>query len=156
MNGKKIVTIVLLLFVVASAVYLIAQESSNKNANPGVAQNSPEVPPQRVIAYYFHGNARCKTCLTLEAYAHEAIATGFPGQLDSGLVDWRVINTDLKENEHFVNDYGLTLQTVVLVQEKDGQQVAWKSLDKIWDLVGDKEAYSNYIQTELKDYLTGI
>ncbi|HKK21254.1 MAG TPA: nitrophenyl compound nitroreductase subunit ArsF family protein [candidate division Zixibacteria bacterium] len=157
MTGKKIITYVLLLFVVVSAVYLISQETSSKDE----AKSTPPVstaasPAERVVAYYFHGNARCQTCLKLEAYAQEAIASGFQDKLDAGLIDWRVVNTDLNENEHFVKDYGLTLQTVVLSREKDGKQVEWKSLDKIWDLVGDKQAYTDYIQTELRDYLNEI
>ncbi len=157
MTGKKIVTFVLLLFVVASAAYLMIQENSKKGdlANTPL-QIPPTVPAQRVVAYYFHGNARCQTCLKLESYAQEAIAAGFQGKLDSGLIEWRVINTDLNENEHFIQDYGLTLQTVVLSKEVNGVQTEWKSLDKIWDLVGDKPAYTQYIQTELRDYLNNI
>lgn len=157
MTGKKIITYVLLLFVVASAVYLVTQETTSRG---DLTSTPPEVSPtvsgERVVAYYFHGNARCPTCYKLEAYAQEAIKDGFKAKLDSGRIVWRTVNTDLAENEHFVEDYGLTLQTVVLSREVDGRQVEWKSLDKIWDLVGDQKAYSDYIQTEMRDYLAKI
>ena len=31
----------------------------------------------KVIAYYFHTNTRCSTCMKIEAYSKEAIEQGF-------------------------------------------------------------------------------
>ncbi len=104
-----------------------------------------------LIAYYFHGTRRCVTCKKLEAYTQEAIESGFAEQLKSGILQFRPVNIDEEGNGHFVNDYQLYTKSVILSNRKDGKEVSWKNLDKIWELVrGDKEAYVKYIQDEVK------
>jgi hypothetical protein len=109
--------------------------------------------PSTVIAYYFHGTRRCKTCLTIEAYADESIKAGFPQELETGRLTWRVVNVEKPENEHFVRDFELATRSVVLVEVMDGKTEKWKSLDKVWKLVGDKKAFVAYIQKETAGYL---
>ncbi len=111
------------------------------------------VVPHKVIAYYFHGNLRCASCRKIEAYSREAIETGFADKLKSGLLDWRPINTDESENEHFVEDYQLYTKSLVIVDMKDGKQVAWKNLDKIWQLLNNKDYFIEYVQFEINQYL---
>jgi hypothetical protein len=36
---------------------------------------------------------------------------------------------------------------------QDGEQVGWKNLQKIWELVGDKESFVKYVQSEVAEYL---
>jgi hypothetical protein len=64
-----------------------------------------------------------------------------------------VVNIEEPENEHFVEDYQITTRTVVLVEMKDGQQVRWSTLGRVWDLVDDQPAFMTYIQEETKGYL---
>jgi len=156
MNARKIVTLVLGLLVVVSAAYLVVGGARGRGASrPGaIADGSAtSVAADRVIAYYFHGSQRCKTCLTIEAYAAEAIRTGFADALSDGTLEWKVVNIEEPENEHFVEDYQITTRTVVLVEMKDGKQVRWSTLDRVWDLVDDQPAFMTYIQEETKGYL---
>jgi hypothetical protein len=39
------------------------------------------------------------------------------------------------------------------VKVRDGKQVEWRNLEKVWDLVGDKADFVKYVQTNVKDYL---
>ena len=160
MKAKSIITIVLLLFVALSVVYLIMQ---NVNKVPVATDdlqqksvNDLSVPEHRMVAYYFHGNARCATCMKLESYAEEAITTAFQKELENGTLEWQVVNTDELENEHFIEEYNLSHQMVVLVEYNNGKQIQWKSLEKIWDLVGDKPEYVEYVQSETRKYLDNI
>jgi hypothetical protein len=41
----------------------------------------------------------------------------------------------------------------VLVKISGGKQVKWKNLEKIWERVGDKDAFVKYIQDEIREYL---
>ena len=153
MKAKHAVTMVLLLFVVGSVGYLLAQEFGGRDpAKPGAATSVPAgaATQNQVIAYYFHGTARCATCMKFEAYTQEAIAAAFPNELKAKAVEWRMVNVDQPGNEHFVDDFKLVTKSVVLVRTKDGKQAAWTNLDRIWKLVGDKAAYQAYVQDELK------
>ena len=93
MKAKSGATAVLLAFVGVSVAYLIIQESPSKpsaQSEPGrmgavrtesktpddVEPTSAEPDQQTghiLIAYYFHRTQRCRTCLTIEAYAVDAL-----------------------------------------------------------------------------------
>jgi len=107
----------------------------------------------KVIAYYFHGNVRCATCRTIEAYTKEAIDSAFTDQLKSRALEWHVVNIDHGQNRHFIRDYQLYTRSVVLADLHDGKQVRWKNLDKIWTLVRNKTEFAKYIQSEVKLFL---
>ena len=157
MKPKAIITVVLLLFVAISVVALIVKQSSGppEASTDRDAVTSEQLPDDRLIVYYFHGNARCPTCITLEAYSKEAVETYFANELQSGRVQWQVINFDETWNQHFVTDYDLSFQSLVLVEIQDGKGVRHKNLEKIWDLVGDKPAYFEYVRDEIDVNLTG-
>lgn len=151
---KRIGTIVLLLFVGTSVVFLAVKESRNvpSPAEPQAAADTPAAPAPAtghvVAVYYFHGDFRCKKCLAMEAYTREAVQKLLADQISAGSVQWRVANFDQKENEHFVQDYALTASAVVLVEMEGSQARRWKNLDKIWDLVGDEASFKEYIVAE--------
>ena len=62
------------------------------------------------------------------------------------------VNFDESANGHFVKDYGLHSQAVVLSARTGGKQVRWKNLDRIWKLVGDKGAFQAYITDEVRTF----
>jgi hypothetical protein len=105
------------------------------------------------VAYYFHGNVRCATCRKLEAYSGEAIAGGFPAELASGRLAWRVVNTDEPENAHFVNDFELVSKSLVLVEYHDGEVTRFQNLTLIWQLVRDKDGFIKYVRDATREFL---
>ncbi len=107
----------------------------------------------RVIAYYFHTNFRCPSCHKIEEYTKDAIKNNFKGALDSGRLAFKVINLDNAENEHFVEDYKLYTKSVVLSLEVGGRERRYKNLDKVWQLLGDKEDFIDYIRKETQAFL---
>lgn len=152
MNVKKIIKYFLLLFIAISVIILIKNELITNN-NATIAKDVEENITASVIAYYFHGTARCPTCKKIESYAHEAINTGFPEEVLSGDIEWRTINLEKSENNHFINDYALTNRTVVLAKFNKGRQTDWKNLNKVWSLVSDKDSFVKYIQDETRSIL---
>lgn len=104
----------------------------------------------RIIVYYFHGIRRCPTCLKLEAYSQEAMQTGFAEELKTGKMEWRVVNIEESPNEHYEKDYQLYTKSVILSRVENGKETAWKNLEKIWELVGDKEVFVKYVQDEVR------
>jgi len=119
------------------------------------AQSQPSVSDRTVVAYYFHGNFRCQTCRKIEAYSREAVESGFPEDLKAGRLEWRVINVEEPGNEHFIQDYQLFSKSLVLVAKEGSKQTRWKNLQKVWTLVGDKEAFIQYVQDEIRAHLGG-
>jgi hypothetical protein len=104
------------------------------------------------IAFYFHTTLRCVSCRKIEAYAQEAIEKGFAAELKDGRLVWKVVNIEEKGNEHFAQDYQLFTKSVILVDQRAASP-RWKNLPKVWELLGDKEAFLRYIQAETRTFL---
>jgi len=142
------------LFAVLLCSASCAAEAAKKKAPAKSSEKTLEKKNDfKVIAYYFHGAFRCATCRRLEELSNEAVKTGFPKELKGGVIEWRAVNVEEKDTEHFVQDYKLYTKSLVLAEMNGDKQVKWKNLEKIWDLVKDKEAFINYVQDEVKMYL---
>lgn len=161
MNLRIIVAAVLLAFVLAGVIVLVVDERNagdpeESSAESLRAANDPALGPgHHLIAYYFHGDQRCESCRKIEAYTEEALRAGFPAELERGGLAWRVVNVDRPENEHFVEEYGLTTRTVVLVEMQDGRRVKWVTLGGVWNHLDDQAAFIDYIQRETREVLGG-
>jgi hypothetical protein len=108
---------------------------------------------KKVTVYYFHNTVRCATCMRMEDFSGFAIQAGFPDELKSGRIEWRVVNMQIPENQHFVKDFQLHMSSLVIVRFKDGKQVEWRNLEKIWDHVGDMTDFVKYVQSNVKALL---
>ncbi len=106
-----------------------------------------------VVVYYFYGTGRCSTCHKLEGYAKEALDTYFKKELAAGQIAFNPVNVDQPANEHYVQDYQLYSKSVVLSMVEGGKEVKHKNLTKIWQLVGNKEKYLEYIKGEVETFL---
>jgi hypothetical protein len=105
------------------------------------------------VVFYFHGNARCVTCKTIEAYADEAVHAAFAGEIEDGALEWRVVNVDTTENRHFIQDFQLMTRSVVLAEYRAGKVVRFENLDQVWQLVRNKQRFVDYVQSETKAFL---
>jgi hypothetical protein len=110
-------------------------------------------PAPQIIAYYFHTNTRCSTCRTIEAYSEEAITAGFAMELAAGTLEWRVVNMEEPENKHFVQDFQLVTKSVVLVEERSGKVLRFETLEKVWLLTRDRDAFLDYIRGATRRFL---
>ncbi len=110
-------------------------------------------PSGYVQAYYFHATRRCATCMKLEQYSRSAIETNFKEQLSNKTLRFAEVNFDEPENRHFLQDYNLMYRSLVLVRYKDGKQVTYKNLEKIWQLVDSEKDFSDYVKTEVEAML---
>jgi hypothetical protein len=118
-----------------------------------LAQTGEDIKGGHVVAYYFHGTARCPTCHKLEQYSKEAIDANFKDALVSGKLEFKTVNVEDKGNEHYGSDYQLYTKSLVLSLMADGKQVKWKNLDKIWEYVGNKQKFIDYVKSETADLL---
>jgi hypothetical protein len=186
MKLKKILTILLLAFVVGSVAYMVYREQKMESPQSKTSDNlviAPQEQPvvedepvtatqssqdystnietnnikqgAQLIVYYFHGDMRCPTCHKLETYAKEALDTYFANELASKDIIWKVVNVDKPENRHFIQDYKLVTKSVVLSEINDGKEVEWKNLEQIWQKVGDKGSYLQYVRESILEFLKG-
>lgn len=162
MKPKMFVTVALLAFILGGVAFLVAKEvrrGSSPEKSASAAQSSSlknSKAHHKVIAYYFHGTARCPSCMKIEAYTKETIQRDFAQAIKDGRLEWRVINVDEPGNEHFTKDYQLYTKSVIIAEVKDGRQIRWKNLEKVWELLHGRQAFGDYIRAEISAYLKGI
>ena len=156
MRIKPLITVILLVFVAASVVTAIAKEVNRPEPVAAVTAGVETAEEGRaVVAYYFHNKIRCKSCKTIEAYAESTITEGFADEIEDGLLEFRPVDTDEPETAHYVKDYLLYTKHVVLVEFQDGEEVRWKDLDRVWELLSDEKAFRRYIMDEVQAFLDG-
>ncbi len=146
---KKNIFIICMLLVSVIVMFSFKNAPQAKTADNKLSVNSGN----QIVAYYFHGAFRCPTCLKMEQYSKEAIEKYYGDEIDSGKLVFKVINVEEKGNEHFVNDYRLYTKSLILSLVKDGKEINSKNLDKIWEYVGNKQKFLDYVSEEVKNFL---
>jgi hypothetical protein len=103
------------------------------------------LPPDGVVVVNFHGATRCDACREIGTAAQTVVESRFGEEFQSGRLIWRVINFDEPGHRHFIQDYGLTTSTVVVVRRKGGRDVDWRRLDGVWDHLFQAPAMHAYL-----------
>lgn len=132
---------VILLVVVIGNIMLFSQNVAAGELKVGA--------DEKIRVYYFHGNVRCVTCNKIEELTEEAVVNTFGTDLSDKNVVFESVNVEEGDNEHFISDYQLMVKCVVIAIEKNGKEVGWKKLDKVWNYHSDKDEFFNYFKTNI-------
>ncbi len=121
----------------------------------GFAFAEETVTPQtkHIVVYYFHTNFRCPNCYNMEKWTKELVDSDFKDEQASGKLTMKIINTEIKGNEHFMKDYNLFTKSVVLALVKDGKEVKFTNLAKVWDYLRSSDKFKTYVKDEISKYL---
>jgi len=150
---KKLLSLVFPMILVLSAgLYFIPIESASAKTNP--SKNSVQN-NKTVIVYYFYGSPRCATCQKIEKYTKEAVTENFSKEIKSKKVSFQAVDLDNPKNKHFSTDYKLFTKSVIVSERKNGKEIKYKNLDKIWTLTNDEKKFKDYINKEVKSSLGG-
>jgi len=95
--------------------------------NPRAPARPPAPTPSTgVVAYYFHGDFRCRTCLAIERPGARDDHRRLRGRARVGPADVARAHIEQPGNEHFVEDFKLVTRSLVLVAYRDGAVARWK------------------------------
>jgi len=137
----------------------IVEELRALRGQGGIAAGTGTPPPVEAVrdgllVYYFHGNARCPTCRAIESQAKETVETQFASQLSDGKIVWKTVNYEKDAvGKPLATQFEIVNPVVVLAKMKDGQVQDWRRLDQVWAVVGDKPAFTKYVQGEIEQML---
>ena len=106
-----------------------------------------------VIAYYFHPTIRCIACITVESIAAETIEEAFREQLADGRLMWMRINIDEKHSEDYEKQFDVSGSALVIAELDGGNNMQYKKLTKVWELLSQPQALSEYVEREIREYL---
>lgn len=102
-----------------------------------------------VKVYYFHRTVRCADCLQIEQLSAGALQEVFPQALADGRLEWRPVNLDQPENTHFVFDYDLSANELVVVGIESGQPT-FNKLPEVWKLVQQPDQLRSALIDQVK------
>lgn len=156
---NPIITVSLLLFVVVSFLFAIAdiagwrQSSSSTESDNAVAEHATQTTLIRpndlqFTAICFHAPHRCPTCETIEAFAHDALAS----EIEEGNIAWKTADYTADGNKSIVEKCKVFTSTVVLVDQKDGEVLRWRNLEKVWDHTNDPKAFETFIDESWAEF----
>ena len=150
MIAKQIIRSVLLIVALGSlAIWANRFYQKSLVADEGL----PAVAGDQVVMTYFISGERCESCRKIEALSKETAEKDFTDAHASGNLVFRVINTGDPGNAHFTRDYQLTSKTVILSHRKDGREVEWADMAKVWDLLDDAPGFHAYLGGQIRKYL---
>lgn len=155
-NYKKIVGIVLSLFVVVAIGFAVMREVKVSASAITTSESAPaaEVSKAKVVdALYFHGTNRCYTCNLMEGYMRDVIASDFASEEKSGRLRFRSLDVQDPAHKNYIAQYQLSSISLFLSLKDQGKEVKFENIDKIWQLAGDEVAFKNYIRNEFRKYL---
>lgn len=135
--------------VLLTAAFVVSEQGVQASA----AEKPAAGPSHQVIACYFHRTVRCPTCRRISAYIEEAVNTGFAAQMKDGSVKMVMIDFQDPRNQKFTQAYQIAGPTLVLMDVHDGKVTSWKPAPKVWSLVGNKDQFFQYVQSEVQGYL---
>jgi hypothetical protein len=139
------------LLFLATAFTTAAEQPDIKASPPATATTNAA--SERVIAYYFHGNIRCETCLKIEKQAREVIERRYQPELTARRLVFEPANYDQPENQRYWEKYKLACPSLVIVRHKDGVEAQWKLLGETWQLIGEAAKFDRYVEDEVGKYL---
>ncbi len=162
MKPKKVLGFFLLAYVVFSLFAVIVKnrpkEPIKRNpertlSNAGLKESEiPHDAKNLVIVYYFHGYRRCYSCLEAERVARETVQRYFKDEIAKGRLRFVSINVEEPENEHFIHDYQITAQTLVVAKFVNGRQVDYRKVDEIW-MFPSTEDRANVVREVVSKFL---
>ena len=107
----------ILMFLVA----LAGCGQNNRKAANNAAQTTIEaISPTDVVVFYFHGKARCKTCIAVQDVARETVKTAYT---DNKKVRFVEIDTSEKGNEALIKKYDVTWNALVIAKGENSIEV---------------------------------
>ncbi len=112
-----------------------------------------DAPKERVVVMYFHRTQRCPTCLKMGSYTEEAVKNGFAKELKDRKVTFHYVDFQDEKNAAFTKAYGVAGPTLIVAKASGEKVSEYKNLKDMWTKVRDKDAFLEYVQTNVKTYL---
>lgn len=128
-----------------------ATEPNAPEVKVATAQADPA--HDRVVAYYFHGNRRCRTCVGMQETISKTIQEKFAAELAAGKLSFQEVNYEEPEHEHFVKEFDLSFSTLVVARVRGEQTVKFANCGDIWNHALDQTALAGYAEKNVREYL---
>ncbi len=130
----------------ASSEKTLAESAPGESATGGSAEPV-------VTVTYFTTKVRCASCMRIEEWTRQAVASRFADEVEAGRVSFNRAYIDNPANEHYIEDYQLVSKSVVVSDSLGDREQDWVNLQDVWLLLRDEEAFTNHVAEAVNAYL---
>ncbi|MBN1827654.1 MAG: hypothetical protein JW884_00710 [Deltaproteobacteria bacterium] len=124
-----------------------SSDAAVKESPQTTAQNGGD---SKLIVYYFHTTDRCYSCNLIEKFTKETLVSYFQKEIADGLIDVQIVNVERPENNHFIKDYKLYTKSVIVSDVVKGNEIHWKNLTRVWELIRKESSFRDYVSREVR------
>lgn len=117
------------------------------------SEKAPNMQPDKVKVYYFHGTRRCPTCLGIQRSISEAIDDNFKKEIDAGMLEFEEVNFEEAEGKHYVEQFQLSFSTMIVAAQAGDETIEWENAGKVWDYAHSPSELKNYVKTTTQKYV---
>lgn len=137
--------------VVTLSIFLISCDEKKKEQTPIKASK-----PNQVEVLDFYGKHRCKACISIEEKTKFTIETHFKEEVEKGLLSFRVINIDEKENDAITEIYGAYGTSLFINVIKDQKETHIDITDFAFKKEANKEAFVEELKSKIQNELNKL
>lgn len=109
----------------------------------------------QVVVYYLHRKFACRSCKGIEETVMESLERYFPDDFTKGRLAMCIVNLDEPGNRHYLDDFDIAFNSIIVVDRKKGEIARFKNIDKLWDIYPDQKATIELIRDEVAGFLAG-
>ena len=95
---------------------------------------------------YFHGNIRCKTCVSVDETTHKYLDKAFSDKIKTEKIIFKTINIDENEQEDLIQKYEIYGQTMLFIK---GSKVINKTDDAFKYASTNPEKWKQIVKTQI-------
>jgi hypothetical protein len=152
---KKIASALILILTLAITITVEAPVLHAEEPAPLLNGCKGNLSDDQIVVYYFHRKFRCPSCLIVEFTLNKTLDDYFSDDFTRGRLAMCVVNIDEMENRHYVKDFQILFNSVIIVDKRGGKAHRYKNIEKIWDIYKDREAVTQLIKDEIEPFLGG-
>jgi hypothetical protein len=147
-SSRQLILIAFLLgFLLVPHPGSVSADSFLSDGCTGVLQSN------QVVVYYFHRKFRCQSCEVLESTLQNTMRASYAKHFGAGRLAMCVVNLDEPENRHYLDQFGILSNSVVLVEKRGGTVSRFKNLEAIWEISENRDAIDHMLRTEMARFL---
>lgn len=106
-----------LTFIIIASIISIQAWGQQKDTDTIISNNSQNL---KLKVLYFHITNRCNTCRSIEANVRKTLDDYFKIELETGIIDFYVMNCELPKNQDLVKKYDAYGATLAFSAYKNG------------------------------------
>jgi len=132
------------------------QEAKAAPAKPADAPAATADTADKVVAYYFHGDRRCRTCLGIQSAIEQTIRERFAAETALGKLAYREVNIDQEINKPFVQQFQLSFSTLIVATMTGDKTLQWENCEKAWEYSHEPPRLMDYAAERIKANLVKL